>query len=225
MIDQIDQIFRKEYFHLLSAFSIDMKTNELDEAILNSIFKAQIYGTRKDLKEKIFHDDEKNLLECQLKIALESNLIQVAKKHIFDKDVIEVGLLKETMYTAIDKNRPDFVKEFLNNGFKLSKYLTYRILLKLYNDVSRSSPFYNLFMRRKLDKYSLVFNRIKTDDVYIRFKDVGLILKELLGNSYRNEYLKEPYDQLTTSDAFQILSQTDDYGQVRFIRYFQVVLK
>jgi hypothetical protein len=39
-------------------------------------------------------------------------------------------------YIAIIKDKVEFVGEFLNHGLVLSKFLTYRRLLKLYNDVS-----------------------------------------------------------------------------------------
>jgi hypothetical protein len=40
------------------------------------------------------------------------------------------------MYNAIINDRVDFVKLFIENGFQVKKFLTYRRLIKLYNDVS-----------------------------------------------------------------------------------------
>ena len=40
------------------------------------------------------------------------------------------------MYSAILNNQLDFVKLFIENGISLRSFLTYRVLLKLYNDVS-----------------------------------------------------------------------------------------
>jgi hypothetical protein len=46
---------------------------------------------------------------------------------------------------AIHNDRHEFVKSFLDNGLVLSKFLTYRCLIKLYNEVScRLIKFNNL---------------------------------------------------------------------------------
>ena len=44
-------------------------------------------------------------------------------------------MIGDLMYTAIKLNRVDFAIEFLENGIILNNFLTYRRLLKLYNDV------------------------------------------------------------------------------------------
>jgi hypothetical protein len=40
------------------------------------------------------------------------------------------------MYGAIKNNKVEFVELFLENGFSLRNFLTHRIMLKLYNEVS-----------------------------------------------------------------------------------------
>ena len=47
----------------------------------------------------------------------------------------ESKFFNSLMYVAITKDRVDFIREFLTHGLVLSKFLTYRRLLKLYNDV------------------------------------------------------------------------------------------
>lgn len=39
------------------------------------------------------------------------------------------------MYKAINMDRVDFVEAFIDHGLVLSKFITYRVMLKLYNDV------------------------------------------------------------------------------------------
>jgi hypothetical protein len=45
------------------------------------------------------------------------------------------------MYDAIKTNKIDFVELFLDSGFSLRNFLTHRIMLNLYNDVSLFSEF------------------------------------------------------------------------------------
>ena len=49
---------------------------------------------------------------------------------------LEPELLDDLLYKAIKTNRVEFAAQFLENGIILSKFLTYRCLLKLYNDVN-----------------------------------------------------------------------------------------
>ena len=45
------------------------------------------------------------------------------------------GSLNDLMFTAIVNDKIDFVKIFLENGCNMSEFLTYRRLIKLYNQV------------------------------------------------------------------------------------------
>ena len=110
-----------EYPHLLSVFSFNgqTQTNEIDIAILNALLKAK-----------------KSNFIAQLKLALTWNRIDIAKEFIFTTDKTwEVGSLNEVMYLAIRNQKVDFVKIFCENGSDIKQFLTYRRLLKLYNDV------------------------------------------------------------------------------------------
>ncbi len=40
------------------------------------------------------------------------------------------------MYVSIKSDTADFVRALIDNGLLLSKFLTYRCLIKLYNDVN-----------------------------------------------------------------------------------------
>ncbi|CAF1073902.1 unnamed protein product, partial [Brachionus calyciflorus] len=210
IVEAISKIFNETNFNLLNAFAINSnkQNNKIDEAILQAILKAQNSNKKFDSL-----DEGKNLLESQLKLALNWNCIETATKYILESNLIDVSQLNEAMYMAINQDRPEFVQKFLHYGLKLNKYLTYRILLKLYNDILKNSTFYNLLIRNKYGKYFSIFNRKKSREIYIRFKDVGLVLKELTDNFYNNEYLKIPYNCLSTKETNRILYQTDEYGQ------------
>ena len=130
------------------------------------------------------------------------------------------------MYMAISMNRADFVKEFLDRGFILSKFLTYRCLLKLYNDVNiqknRSKNQFKinlkLLKRLKSPKNSPLFNYLrinrrrdfKQDDSksLIRFRDIGFVIQHALRNFYVHEFCQKPYKSVSFIDVDDILRQT-----------------
>jgi hypothetical protein len=71
-----------------------------------------------------------------LKLALTWNRIDVAKNFIFkDDNRFKTEFLTELMFIAINKDKVDFVREFINQGFNWSRFLNYRRLIKLYNEV------------------------------------------------------------------------------------------
>lgn len=73
----------------------------------------------------------------QLTLCLKWNRYDLAKKYILTySDREKIGSFDNFMFDAIKNNRPDFVKDFLENGFILKNLCTYRMILKLYNTVS-----------------------------------------------------------------------------------------
>jgi hypothetical protein len=79
----------------------------------------------------------------QLDLSLKWNRFDVAKEHILTYSNRErLGSLDQFMYEAINKNRTEFVKDFLENGFILKNLTTYRMILKLYNTVSNSEKIF-----------------------------------------------------------------------------------
>jgi len=72
----------------------------------------------------------------QLTLCLKWNRYDLAKKYILTySDREKIGSFDNFMFDAIKNNRPDFVKDFLENGFILKNLCTYRMILKLYNTV------------------------------------------------------------------------------------------
>ena len=118
-------------FDLLSVFTQDKNssyyTEEIDEAILNSILKAKQHVEK-----------SRDAKKAQLNLALTLDRCDIARKSIVGDDNLtwETEYMHELMYMAIDQNKLDFVELFLENGFILNKFLTYRCLIKLYNDVN-----------------------------------------------------------------------------------------
>ena len=73
-----------------------------------------------------------------LLLALEWNRIDLAKDYILvEKNEAKLEQFDDLMFIAIRDNRFEFVELFLENGFSLQSFLTYRVLLKLYNEVDR----------------------------------------------------------------------------------------
>jgi hypothetical protein len=121
------------YYDLLSVYTqdknSDYSTDEIDEAILFAILKSQKHLLKEEITEAT-----KN---AQLKLAITWDRVDMAKKFILNENQLwETEQLHELMYIAIKHDKIDFVKLFLEHGFVLSKFLTNRCLLKLYNDVS-----------------------------------------------------------------------------------------
>ncbi len=99
---------------------------EIDVAILRALLKAK--------SEAIINE---NSIQSQLRLALKWNRIDMAKNFIMtEKNLVKAGSLENLMFSAIKDDRFEFVDLFLRSGFSLKSFLTYRVLLKLYNEVS-----------------------------------------------------------------------------------------
>lgn len=146
------------------------------------------------------------------------------------------------MYMAINMNRADFVKEFLDRGFILSKFLTYRCLLKLFNDVYKF--YYRLVKKKfkliknfkyisflfKAPKNSTLFNYLKItksdefklddSELRLRFKDIGYVIQNSLRNFYIHEFCSKPFNKIETEDIKKIIQQTVINFFYDFINHF-----
>ena len=130
-MDNINVTFR--FFDLLSVYTqdknSDYSTDEIDEAILYALLKAQ--------KSIIKSEEIQEAKKSQLNLALTWDRVDMAKKFIFSENTEkwETESLLNFMYMAVKQNKVEFVRLFLQQGFILPKFLTNRCLLKLYNDV------------------------------------------------------------------------------------------
>ncbi|KAK2532000.1 Trpm8, partial [Columba livia] len=81
----------------------------------------------------------------QLKLLLEWNQLDLASDEIFTNDRNwESADLQDVMFTALVKDRPKFVRLFLENGLNLRKFLTTEVLRQLYTNNFSSLVFKNL---------------------------------------------------------------------------------
>jgi hypothetical protein len=126
ILRDIEMTLNPKYSQFLTVCKPINGNAEIDIAILRALLKA---------KNKSVNNE--NEIQTQLRLALKWNRIDVAKIFIMtDENKDKLGSLDGLMYTAILDNRIEFVQLFLDNGFALKTFLTYRVLLKLYNEVN-----------------------------------------------------------------------------------------
>jgi hypothetical protein len=125
IIKNIELTLDPMYSQYLTVCKTSHGEGEIDVAILQALLKAKGKGVR----------NEKSI-QSQLRLALKWNRVDIAKDYILTaENKAIVGSLDNLMYSAIKDDRYEFVDLFLENGFSLKSFLTYRILLKLYNEV------------------------------------------------------------------------------------------
>lgn len=97
---------------------------EIDVAILLALLKKEA------------NENTHKYLQTQIKLALSWDRVDIARKFIFTNDnAAKIGSLNDAMFIALTKNRVEFIKLFLENGFSIKKFVTNRMLLKMYNQV------------------------------------------------------------------------------------------
>ncbi|NXX03253.1 TRPM8 protein, partial [Larus smithsonianus] len=120
--------------HLLTVIKIEEAG---DEIVSNAISFALYKGNTNE------HD--KDNWNGQLKLLLEWNQLDLANDEIFTNDRNwESSDLQDVMFTALVKDRPKFVRLFLENGLNLRKFLTTEVLRELYTNNFSSLVFKNL---------------------------------------------------------------------------------
>ncbi|KAJ6651113.1 hypothetical protein lerEdw1_000797, partial [Lerista edwardsae] len=121
--------------HLLTVIKIEEAGDEVvSNAISFALYKA--FST---------NEQDKDNWNGQLKLLLEWNQLDLASEEIFTNDRRwESADLQDVMFTALVKDRPEFVRLFLENGLNLRKFLTNDVLTELYTNNFSSLVFKNL---------------------------------------------------------------------------------
>ncbi|XP_066486109.1 transient receptor potential cation channel subfamily M member 8 isoform X3 [Tiliqua scincoides] len=121
--------------HLLTVIKIEEAGDEIvSNAISFALYKA--FST---------NEQDKDNWNGQLKLLLEWNQLDLASEEIFTNDRRwESADLQDVMFTALVKDRPKFVRLFLENGLNLRKFLTNDVLTELYTNNFSSLVFKNL---------------------------------------------------------------------------------
>uniref|UniRef100_A0A0R3SHF9 SAM domain-containing protein n=2 Tax=Hymenolepis diminuta TaxID=6216 RepID=A0A0R3SHF9_HYMDI len=108
----------------------------------------------------------------QLEITLTLNRADIAREKIFlENKRWKKGQLNDYMYQALMGDRHDFVKIFLEQGFSLEEFLTVYMLERLYTD------------------------QLKNMASKVTLRDVGKVIKSLVGDFYHPLYLSKEFQQ------------------------------
>uniref|UniRef100_A0A8C8VPQ1 Transient receptor potential cation channel subfamily M member 8 n=1 Tax=Pelusios castaneus TaxID=367368 RepID=A0A8C8VPQ1_9SAUR len=121
--------------HLLTVIKIEEAGDEIvSNAISFALYKA--FST---------NEQDKDNWNGQLKLLLEWNQLDLASDEIFTNDRHwESADLQDVMFLALIKDRPKFVRLFLENGLNLRKFLSNEVLTELFANNFSSLVFKNL---------------------------------------------------------------------------------
>ncbi|KAM7154200.1 transient receptor potential cation channel subfamily M member 8 isoform 1-T1 [Macrochelys suwanniensis] len=121
--------------HLLTVIKIEEAGDEIvSNAISFALYKA--FST---------NEQDKDNWNGQLKLLLEWNQLDLASDEIFTNDRRwESADLQDVMFLALIKDRPKFVRLFLENGLNLRKFLSKEVLTELFSNNFSSLVFKNL---------------------------------------------------------------------------------
>ncbi|XP_029463788.1 transient receptor potential cation channel subfamily M member 8 [Rhinatrema bivittatum] len=153
-----------ESLHLLTVIKIEEAGDEMvSNAISYGLYKA--FST---------NDQDKDNWNAQLKLLLEWNQLELASDEIFTNDRRwESADLEDAMFTALVKDRPQFVRLLLENGLNLKKFLSSEVLMELFSENFSSLVFQNLQIAKNSYNDSLLtfvwkmvinFQRSKKDE-------------------------------------------------------------
>ncbi|XP_062972122.1 transient receptor potential cation channel subfamily M member 8 isoform X3 [Elgaria multicarinata webbii] len=173
--------------HLLTVIKIEEAGDEIvTNAISYALYKA--FST---------NEQDKDNWNGQLKLLLEWNQLDLASEDIFTNDRRwESADLQDVMFTALVKDRPKFVRLFLENGLNLRKFLTNDVLTELYTNNFSSLVYKNLQIAKNSYNDALLtfvwkmvedFRRgVKKedkngkDDIEIQLLDISLVTRHPL---------------------------------------------
>uniref|UniRef100_A0A8C9BCL1 Transient receptor potential cation channel subfamily M member 8 n=1 Tax=Phocoena sinus TaxID=42100 RepID=A0A8C9BCL1_PHOSS len=176
-----------ESSHLLTIIKIEEAGDEIvSNAISYALYKA--FST---------NEQDKDNWNGQLKLLLEWNQLDLASDEIFTNDRRwESADLQEVMFMALIKDRPKFVRLFLENGLNLQKFLTNDVLTELFSNHFSTLVYRNLQIAKNSYNdtlltfvWKLVANfrrgfrkedRNSRDEIDVEFHDVSPITRHPL---------------------------------------------
>ncbi|XP_063789308.1 transient receptor potential cation channel subfamily M member 8-like [Pseudophryne corroboree] len=136
-----------ENVHLLTVIKMEQDGDEfVSHAISFALYKA--YST---------NEQDKDNWSAQMKLLLEWNQLELASEEMFSNDRRwESADLEDAMFAALVKDRPKFVRLFLENGLNLHRFLTSDIFHELFSQHFNTQVFRNLHIARHSSNDSLL---------------------------------------------------------------------
>ncbi|NXU57450.1 TRPM2 protein, partial [Turnix velox] len=151
---------------------------DVDVAILQALFKAS---------QNQDHFGRENW-DHQLKLAVAWNRVDIAQSEIFTDDhEWKPTDLHSVMAAALISNKPEFVKLFLEQGVSLKEFVTWDMLLYLYENMAPSCLFYCKLQKVLLEERE---HTASSKMPRIQLHHVSQVLRMLLGCSTQPLYPK-----------------------------------
>ncbi|XP_048362182.1 LOW QUALITY PROTEIN: transient receptor potential cation channel subfamily M member 8 [Sphaerodactylus townsendi] len=192
--------------HLLTVIKIEEAGDEIvSNAISYALYKA--FST---------NEQDKDNWNGQLKLLLEWNQLELASEDIFTNDRRwESADLQDVMFTALVKDRPKFVRLFLENGLNLRKFLTNEVLTDLYSNHFSSLVFKNLQIAKNSYNDSLLTFVWKMVEDFMRStKKEDKNIKEDLTEIYLTEGSPIPRHPLQALFIWAVLQNKKELSKV-----------
>ncbi|XP_008837419.1 transient receptor potential cation channel subfamily M member 5 [Nannospalax galili] len=172
--------------HLLTVYDFEQEGSEdLDTVILKALVKAC----------KSHSQEAQDYLD-ELKLAVAWDRVDIAKSEIFSGDVEWKSCdLEEVMTDALVRDKPEFVRLFVDSGADMAEFLTYGRLQQLYRSVSPKSLLFDLLQRKheegRLTLAGLGAQQAReppTGTPAFSLQEVSRVLKDFLHDASRGFY-------------------------------------
>ncbi|XP_010218670.1 PREDICTED: transient receptor potential cation channel subfamily M member 2 isoform X1 [Tinamus guttatus] len=151
---------------------------DVDVAILQALLKA---SRNRD------HFGHENW-DHQLKLAVAWNRVDIARSEIFTDDhEWRPTDLHPMMAAALISNKPEFVKLFLEQGVRLKEFVTWDVLVYLYDNIAPSCLFHSKLQKVLLEEKE---HTAGSKMPRVQLHHVSQVLQELLGRSTQPLYPK-----------------------------------
>ncbi|BHF64679.1 Transient receptor putative cation channel sub M member 2 [Sparganum proliferum] len=184
-----------DYVSLVLVFDME-EDSDLDGYMISSLLASAGTATP---------PDQLNLE--QLEITLTLNRADIAREKIFlENKRWKKGHLNDYMYQALMSDRHDFVKIFLEQGFSLEEFLTVYMLEKLYTDQLKS-------MSSKVAIFNKMweYHRPHRQATKVTLRDVGKIIKSLVGDFYHPLYLSKEFQAKLAPEKIELANPKVKY--------------
>lgn len=135
------------------------------------------------------------------------------------------------MFRAINEDKVEFIQLFLEKGFSMKNFLTYRVLFKLYNSIPVQSTLYKLLnyydkgkvkahveineLEELLNDKKFNENKDFSNAKKYTFKNIGLVIQYLVDDLYKDKFTEIPFSIIKSKDCEKVLNDTDEFGNMK----------